>query len=199
MNKQALVEFVRVSLLKQEAVADNQKTLHYQRVAQAVGYAFDTLLSQSKEDVGVYYVKHYYKQPVHEYNGYRYVSVFDGIVPVGEGKGIWYVQPSGGGKPFANGNRPSVAMFRNLPIGTAMRETFWRLGNLADETQIVLENIGDSPYKDIRQVDYGVVRNFDSYEDTEEIRIPDGRMDLLEQMCMQWLQGTYSDKINNNQ
>ena len=79
MNKKALIEFVRTSILKREAVADDQKTLHFERVSQAVNYAFDTLLSQIRMDdagkakIESYYVKHYYNQPVKESNGYRYL------------------------------------------------------------------------------------------------------------------------------
>jgi len=205
MNKTQLVEFVRTSILKSEAVADNQKTLHYQRVAQAVNYAFDTLLSQIRMDdkgkasIEAYYVKHYYNQPVSESNGYRYFGVSDSIVPVGEGKGIWYVQPSGGGKPFVRSRRPNIAMFRHLKIGSAIMETTWRIGNIGTNKQIVLENVGDSPLADVRRVDYGIVRGFDSYGETEEVVVPDGRNDLLIKFATDWLGNVYVDKSNNNQ
>ena len=65
--------------------------------------------------------------------------------------------------------------------------------------RIVLENIGDSKHTDIRKVDFGVVRAFSSYGDTEEVNVPDGRNDLLIEMCQAWLQGVYVDKTNNNQ
>jgi hypothetical protein len=205
MNKKALVEFVRVSILGSEAVSDNQKTAHFKRVEQGVGYAFDTLLAQIPMDesgvsqIEEYYVKHYYNQSVKEAtNGYRYVGVDDSIVPVGEGKGIWYVQPSGGGNPFSQARRPSLAMFRNLKIGSAINETYWRLGNVATNLQIVLEHIGDSPFRDIRRVDYGVVRAFSSYGETEEVRIPGGRSDLLVNMTRAWFDKNYNDMINNN-
>lgn len=203
MNKQSLVEFVRVSILKSEAVADNQKTLHFQRVAQAVNYAFDTLLSQIKLDdkgkaaIEAYYVKHYYNQPVSESNGYRYFGISDSIVPVGEGKGVWYVQPSGGGKPFSRASRPKIATYRNLKVGSAIRETVWRLGNLNTKKQIILENIGDSPMADARFVDYGIVRGFDAYDDTEEVVPPDGRVDLIVQLATAWLSPVYNDMTNN--
>lgn len=203
MIKSALVEFVRVSILKSEAVADNQKTLHFQRVGQAVNYAFNTLLSQIKLDdagkakIETYYVKHYYNQPVAESNGYRYFGVSDGVVPVGEGRGIWYVQPSGGGRPFTQSGRPNISTYRNTKFGGAIRETVWRFGNLGVNKQIVLENVGDSPLADIRYVDFGVVRDFDSYGDTEEIILPDGRYDLLIEMAGSWLGGVYNDNTNN--
>ena len=204
MNKKALIEFVRTSILKREAVADDQKTLHFERVSQAVNYAFDTLLSQIRMDdagkakIESYYVKHYYNQPVKESNGYRYFGVSDSVVPVGEGRGIWYVQPSGGGSPFPFSHRPHIAMFANMAVGEVMNQTTWRFGNISTNLQIILEDIGSSPVTDVRLVDYGVVRGFDSYGDTEEIRVPDSRYDLLEEMVMAWLGGQYSDKINNN-
>lgn len=205
MNKQALVEFARVAILGAEAVADNQRTAHFKRVEQGVGYAFDLLLSQipvdddGKSQIEQYYVKHYYNQLVKEAtNGYRYVGVSDAIVPVGEGRGVWYVQPSGGGKPMAQAKRPSTALYRNLPIGKAINETYWRLGNVATNLQIVLEHIGDSPLVDIRKIDYGVVRSFSSYEDTEEVRIPGGRSEVLINLVREWFGKSYTDVINNN-
>lgn len=204
MNKKNLISFVRQAILKSEAVADNQRILHFQRVGQAVGYAFDTLLSQIKLDeagrskMEAYYVKHYYNQPVSESSGYRYFGVSDDIVPVGEGRGIWYVQPSGGASPLPYSHRPSIAMFANLAVGEVMNQTFWRFGNIATKRQIVIENIGNSPLADIRSVDYGIVRAFASYEDTEEILIADGRVDLVIQMSVAWLSGGYVDKTNNN-
>lgn len=204
MNKKALVEFVRVSILKYEAVADHQKTLHFKRVEQGVGYAFDTLLSQIKMDtkgkasIESYYVKHYYNQPVKESNDYRYFGVSDEIAPVGEGRGIWYVQPSGGGSPFPFSHRPHISMFANMAVGEALNMTTWRFGNIATDKQIVLETIGNSATKDIRKVDYGVVRSFSSYGDSEEIIIPDGRNDLILELTTKWLSPIYDDKVNNN-
>lgn len=201
MDKKSLVEFVRVSILKSEAVADNQKTLHFQRVGQATGFAFDTLLSQIKLDdegkakIESLYVKHYYNQPVSESNGYRYFGVSDDVAPVGTG--IWYVQPVGGGAPFSYFSRPSVSLFANIGVGEVMNETFWRFGNIATKKQIILENIGNSPYANIRSVDYGIVRAFSSYEDTEEIVVPD--TNLLVQLATAWLAQPYNDKVNNNQ
>jgi len=213
MNKSQLIEFVRVSILKSEAVSDNQKTLHYQRVAQAVGYAFDTLLAQipmtpeGKAKIEAFYVKHYYNQPVAESSGYRYFGVSDDVVSVGEGKGVWYVQPSQtnngnkniSGSVFVYSNRPHVSFFANMAVGGAMNMTTWRFGNIATKKQIVLENIGDSPNTDIRLVDYGIVRAFTSYGDTEEVIVPDGRNDLLIQMVTEWMSPVYVDKTNNNQ
>ena len=123
----------------------------------------------------------------------------DGIVPVGEGRGIWYVQPSGGGRPFTQSGRPNIATYRNTKFGSAIRETVWRFGNIGTNKQIVLENVGDSPLADIRNVDFGVVRDFDSYGDAEEVVIPDGRADLLIQMCQAFLAKPYNDLSNNNQ
>jgi len=200
MNKVQLVDFVRVAILKSEAVADNQKTLHFQRVAQAVGYAFDTILSQIKLDdegkakIESLYVKHYYNQPVSESNGLRYFGVSDDVAPVGTG--IWYVQPSGGGINFSYFSRPSVSLFANIGVGEVMNETFWRFGNIATKKQIILESIGNSPYANVRNVDYGIVRAFSSYEDTEEVVVPD--TNLLVQLAVAWLSQPYNDKVNNN-
>lgn len=200
MDKKALIEFVRVSILKSEAVADNQKTLHYKRVEQATGYAFDTLLSQIKLDdegkskIESFYVKHYYNQPVSESNGLRYFGVSDNVAPVGNG--IWYVQPTGGGINFAHFNRPTLSIYANIGVGEVMNETFWRFGNIATKKQIVLENVGNSPYANVRTVDYGIVRAFSSYGDTEEVVVSD--YNLLIQLATAWLSQPYTDNANNN-
>jgi hypothetical protein len=209
MTKSELVSYVRRTILGSEAVADNQKTAHFQRVAQAVNYAISNLLSQvvlddkGKRNIETYFVKHYYNQAVKESNGYRYFGVSDDIVEIGDGKGIWYVQPSKGegkaGKPLAQMNRPSIASINNLPLGEVMNDTVWRFGNITTNRQIVLEDIGDSPYTDIRKVDFGVVRSFSAYADTEQVNIPDGRADLLIEMCREWMSVNYQDMVNNNQ
>lgn len=206
MNKKSLVTFVRRSLIGREATADEQQTFHYKRVEQGVGYAFDTLLSQMRLDesglakVESYYVKHYYNQPVKESNGYRYFGVSDSIVSIGEGKGIWYVQPSGGGAPLSQSTRPSTSLFNNMAVGSVMNTTVWRFGNIATNRQIIIENIGTSPNEDIRAVDFGVVRAFSSYGEDEDVVVPDGRVDLLQELVRTWLkESAYVDKTNNNQ
>ena len=158
------------------------------------------MTDEGKSKIESYYVKHYYSQSVSESGGYRYFGVSDAIVPVGEGKGIWYVQPSGEvGTSFSQTHRPHNSLFASIPVGKAIADTFWRFGNIATNRQIVLSNVGDSPFKDVRTVDYGVVRSFSSYSDTEEVVVPDGRYDLLMEMTTAWLGGVYNDKSNNNQ
>lgn len=206
MNKSELVSFVRRSLLGREATGDDQKAYHFQRVAQGVGYAFDTLLAQipldasGKAKIESYYVKHYYNQPVKEdTNGYRYFGVSDDVVSVGEGRGIWYVQPSGGGSPIPFSHRPNIAMYRSMAVGEVMNKTFWRFGNLNVNKQIVIETIGDSsPNENIRKVDFGVIRAFSSYSDDEQVIVPDGRNELLIEFCKQWLSGQQPTPANDN-
>lgn len=205
MNKKELVSFMRRSLLGREPMADDQKTYHFQRVSQAVGYAFDNLLAQipldakGKSKIESFYVKHYYNQTVKESNGYRYFGVSDDVASVGEGRGIWYVQPSGGGSPISFSHRPNIAMFRNMAVGEVMNQTFWRFGNIATNKQIILENIGESPNENIRSVDFGVVRAFSSYEDAEQVLIPDGRMDLMHEFVRAYLkENAVTDESNNN-
>jgi len=212
MTKSELTSYVRRVILGSEAVADNQKTAHYQRVAQGVNYAFDMLLAQigdtrkGKAEIESYYVKHYYAQPVLESNSYRYVGVSDDIVPVAGGNGVWYVQPSknkvnpvNAGVNFARSQRPKMAIFGSLPVGEVLNETFWRLGNITDNKQIVFENIGNSPFTDIRYVDYGIVRAFSSYDDTENVFMPDGRVDLLVELVRNHLGNVANDLVNNNE
>lgn len=195
MTKNELISYARTVILKQEAVADNQKTVHFQRVGQSVSYAFDTLLGQvlNQDEIEAYFVKDYYNQEVKESsNGYRYVGISDSLVPVGD-NGVWYVVPSGGGMTFSRSSRPKIFTYRGLYVGQALQETFWRIGNLATNKQIILENIGNSPFKDIREVDFGVVRSLDSYSGTEDVQIPDGRMDLLSQMVVARFYGCISE------
>ena len=205
-SKKALIETVRESILKREAVADNQRTIHFQRVSQVVGYAFDTLLTQIQQSEGgereieSYFVKHYYNQDVLEANGYRYVGLGDIIAPMDDGRGIWYVQPSGGTKNISQFSRPALSVFSSLPLGDAMHETYFRIGNVTNtsQRQIVLENSGDSPLVDIRKIDYGIVRAFASYSDAEDVKMPDGRYDLLMQMSVEAFGLRVNDEINNN-
>lgn len=212
MNKAALVEYVRTMILNSEAVDDNQKVAHFQRVAQGVNYAFDTLLGQlgdtrkDKAFISAYLVKDYYNQPVLESNGYRYVGVSDDVVPVAGGNGIWYVQPSRRnlsqqdvGVNLARSGRPNIALFNSLPVGKVMKETMWRFSNISDNRQIILSDIGDSNTTDIRYVDFGVVRAFSSYEDTDEVVVPMGNMDALIRLVMTWFGERYNDKTTNNQ
>jgi len=207
MNKNALISFVRRRILGREATPDDQKVLHFQRAAQAVNYAFNTLLSQiplddkGKMQIESYYVKHYYDQPVKESGGYRYFGVSDSVVPIGEGRGIWYVQPSKGetkaGNPLPHATRPQIATWNNLPI--PINETVWRFGNISGNRQIILEDIGDSPITDIRKVDFGVVRGLESYSKDEEVIVPDGRNDLLISFASEWLSGNPpKESINDN-
>lgn len=207
-TKKAIVENIRELVLRQEPNADNQGKLHFKRVEAVVGYAFDTLLSQiqmqngGEREIESYFVKHYYEQDVLESNGYRYVGLNDDIVPLDNGRGIWYVKPSGGAEPFAQFSRPELSMFSSLPMGAALNETLFRIGNVNNTSkwQVVLENAGDSRLTDVRKVDYGIVRTFSSYGDDEDVRMPDGRYDLLMQMSREAFNGqVYSDNINNNE
>lgn len=204
MTKKELTSFVRRSLIGREAEADEQRTYHWKRVEQAVGYAFDNLLAQipmdakGKAKIESYYVKHYYNQEVKESDGYRYFGVSDDVVPVGEGRGIWYVQPSGGGSLIPFSHRPHISVFNSMAVGEVMAETFWRHGNLSTNKQIILESIGTPARSQIRTVDFGVVRAFSSYSESESIEIPDGRADILIDFCRTWLDGAYVDKTNNN-
>lgn len=205
-SKAAIVETVRELILRREAVTDNQRTVHYKRAEEIVGYAFDTLLAQiqmeenGEREIEAYFVKHYYNQSVRESNGYRYIGLEDNFVELDGGRGIWYVQPSGGGVNFGQSRRPKNALFNSLPVGSVIKETFFRVGNVnsTSRRQIVLEDVGESPTTDIRKVDYGIVRNFKSYSDTEDVNMPDGRYDLLLQMATEAFGARPNDTITND-
>lgn len=207
MKKNELVSFVRQAILGSEPNADNIGKVHYKRVEQAVGYAFDgmlaTLYNQGEEgrfEIESYFVKHYKNQVVFEASGYRYVGLDSTMANLPNGKAIWYVQPHGDGKPFIQIGRSNLAQQRNMHYGAAIDEVFWYIGNVTSESkrQIVFETVGNPAFTDIRRIDYGIVRALESYDDTEEVFIPDGLFSTLIQTAATWFGQRPSDNINNN-
>lgn len=207
MKKNELVSFVRQAILGSEPNADNIGKVHYKRVEQAVGYAFDgmlaTLYNQGEEgrfEIESYFVKHYKNQVVFEASGYRYVGLDSTMANLPNGKAIWYVQPHGDGKPFIQIGRSNLAQQRNMHYGAAIDEVFWYIGNVTSKSkrQIVFETVGNPAFTDIRRIDYGIVRALESYDDTEEVFIPDGLFDVLVKTAATWFGQRPSDNINNN-
>lgn len=208
MNKPELITFVRSIILGGEPNSDNVRPVHYKRVEQAVTYAFDGMLGQlykegdeGKSEIASYYVKHYKNQAMLESGGYRYIGLSDKLANIPNGRAIWYCQPRGDGKPFVQMERPQIAMLRNTHFGQAMNEVVWYIGNVVSTSrkQIVFETINNSPFTDIRRIDYGIVRGLESYTDTEDIHIPDGRMDVLVGQAVNWFGKRPDDKQNNGQ
>lgn len=207
MKKNELVSFVRNVILSGEPVSDNIKIAHYKRVEQAVGYAFDgmlgTLYNQGEEgrfEIESYFVKHYKNQVVLQAtNGYRYVGLNDTMANLPNGKAIWYVQPQGDGKAFVQIGRSQLATMRNMHHGHAIDEVFFYIGNVNSTSprQIVFETIGNPAFSDIRRIDYGIVRGFESYEDTEDVHVPDGLYSTLVQTAATWFGSRYNDMQNN--
>ena len=208
MKKDELISFVRNLVLKAEPVSDNIKPVHYKRVEQAVAYAFDgmlgTLYKEGEEgrwEIESYFVKHYRNQQVLESNGYRYIGLTDVMANLPNGKAVWYVQPRGDGKPFLQMGRPQISLLRSTVMGNVMNEVVWYIGNVTSTSprQVVFEVIGNPAFSDIRRVDYGIVRGFESYGETEDIHIPDGRFDVLIATAVNWFGQRYNDIVNNNQ
>jgi hypothetical protein len=208
MKKDELIGFVRNIVLQGEPVSDNIKPAHYKRVEQAVSYAFNGMLGQlykegdeGRYEIESYFVKHYKDVDVAEANGYKYVALVDVISSLPNGRGVWYVQPKGTGKPFMQMGRPQIATLRNTYAGGSIDEMVWYLGNVIQEgrRQVVLERIGDPYFLDILKVDYGVVRALESYTSEEDVYIPDGRFDILIQTAVNWFGQRQNDLINNNQ
>lgn len=207
MKKNELVSFVRNVILSGEPVSDNIRTVHYKRVEQACNFAFDgmlgTLYNQGEEgrfEIESYFVKHYKNQAVAEAGGYRYVGLTDTMANIPNGKAIWYVQPHGDGKPFIQIGRSQLAIQRNMQYGAAIDEVFWYIGNVISTSprQIVVEVIGHPAFEDIRRIDYGIVRGLESYDDTEDVHIPDGLMDVLIKTAANWFGNRRTDDGINN-
>jgi len=209
MTKAELVSFVRQAILGSEPNADNASKVHYKRVEQAVGYAFDgmlaTLYNQGEEgrfEIESYFVKHYKNQVVLEASGYRYIGLVDQMANIPNGKGIWYVRPHGDGKPFIQIGRSQLAQQRNMHYGETIDEVMWYIGNVVSTSprQIVLETIGNPVFADIRRVDYGIVRGLESYGDNEAVFMPEGLYDTLISTAAKWFGANrYNDMVNNGQ
>lgn len=204
MRKNELVEGLRGILLKSEAVADNAKVLHYKRVESLVGAAFSELMQVlAKKDEGEIesgYVRDYYSQPVLNTAGLQYVTLPCGIVPLPGGKGVWYVKPTGSNINYTASNQVLTSAFRSIPVSDYINDTVFRIGtDPAGEKAIIFQHIGDSQRRSIRTVDYGLVRDFDAYNDNDDIHLPNESYSFLIEKVSLWVGQRYNDKQNNGQ
>ena len=207
MEKAKIIELVRGFILGSESVDDNHGKLHFKRVELACTFAWENLLNgiyETQGDPGIegYYVKHYYNQALHiSSNGLKYAYPPVDIVPLPSNKGVWYVQPSGGGSAFVRFDRPTKALFDSLPIGEATKDVFFRYGNVDDvvDKRIIIEATNDGIREGIRTVDFGLVPTFDAYAENENINMPKSDFDTFIKLVMSWFGKVYNDKSNNNQ
>lgn len=204
MKKNELIELVRGNILKSEAVADNTKVLHYKRVELMVGAAFAELIKLlAKKDEGEIesgYMRDYYNQPVSNANGLQYITLPASVVPLPNGGGVWYVKPQGSKKNLTASNQVLTSAFMSLPVSEYINDTVFRVGtDPAGQKAIVLQHIGDSISRSIRVYDIGLIRDFEGYNDNEDIHLPDESYSFLMGKVMELMGQRYNDKTNNNQ
>jgi hypothetical protein len=212
MKKNILVESIRGLILKAEPVTDNVKTVNYKRVETAIAHAFDelikTLYDRDKDVIEAMYVKHYYDQDMISNNNREYILIADDFVHMPNGRGVWYVKGTNGGEDpggfetYANSTVSGTALFASLNIGDAINDTVYRIGNVPSETlkAIIFQHIGNSQRKNVISVDFGLVRTFSSYDDTEDVHMPNDSFAYVVDQVMKWFgNDRYNDKINNDQ
>ena len=206
MEKAKIVELVRGMILGGESVDDNVKPIHWKRVDLACGFAWENLLNgiyETQGDPGIegYYVKHYYRQSLYTDGHVKYAYPPVDIVPLPSNKGVWYVQPSGGGSAFVRFDRPTKSLFDSLPVGEATKDVFFRFGNVDDvvEKRIIIEATNDGIREGILEVDFGLVPAWDSYAENENINMPKSDFDTFIKIVATWFGKVYNDKTNNNQ
>jgi hypothetical protein len=207
MEKSKIVELVRGFILGAESVDDNAGKIHWKRIDLACGFAWENLLNavyETQGDTGIegYYVKHYYKQKLYkDTNKLKYAYPPVDIVPLPSNKGIWYVQPSGGGSSFVRFDRPTKSLFDSLPVGEATKDVFFRYGNVEGvvDKRIIVEDTNDGIRGGILEVDFGLVPTWESYGDNENITMPKSDFDTFVKLVATWFGKVYNDKTNNNQ
>lgn len=202
MKKSILTESIRGYLIKSEPTDDNIKNFHYKRVEVAVASAFEELMKTLvKEDEGLIeasYVKSYYDQPVTTNGNQQYVELVDSIVSLPNGRGVFYCKPSGESKLYAQSNVNTTSLFGSLPMGEAVNDTWFRIGNPNNAgLSIIFQHVGDSYRRSVKSVDYGVVRDFASYDDDEEIHVPSNAYSFIIEKVMAWFGVRYTDLANN--
>lgn len=204
MTKNEIVEGIRGMVLRSEAVDDNTKVLHFKRVEKAVESAFaelmQTLAKKDEAEIEGNYVKSYYGKSVYTADGVRYVPITDDIVPLPNGKGLWFCKPSGSNTLYPRTTTSSHSLFASLPMGGAINDTWVKLGNPKDRgLSIIFKNVGDSYRGSIALVDYGVVRSFSSYGDTENIHLPSESYSFIIEKCLAWFGQRKNDVVNQGQ
>lgn len=204
MRKDILIEGIRGMILKSEAVDDNTKVLHYKRVEAAVGSAFaeliQTLAKKDTFEIENNYVKSYYDQPVISSDSQQYTVLLDNIVSLPNGKGVWFVKPSGSTVGYQPTSSHHTSLFGSLPMGKLVNDTWYKVGNpKSATTSIIFNHIGDSFRRSVKSVDYGVVRAFDSYDDEEDVHLPSEAYSFVTEKVLSWFGVRRNDLVNQGQ
>lgn len=211
MKKNVLVESIRGMMLRAEPVTDNAKVARYKRVEAAISHAYSelikTLYDKDKAVIEAMYVKHFYNQNMISANNREYILMAEDFVHMPNGRGVWYVRGTNGGEDpsgfesYAPSTVSQTSLIGSLPIGDAIDDTVIRIANVPNETYkaIVFQHIGESWRKNVISIDFGLVRTFESYGDTEDVHMPNDSLKYVVDQVMQWFGARYVDKTNNDQ
>jgi hypothetical protein len=200
MIKNKIIESIRGYLIGQEPGQDSLGKVNYQRIAVACSEVFDTLLlSLFNEDIKGFessYVKDYRNQSIQRLGGISYLSINAPFVNLPEGRGIWYVKPNGSQSPIPRSGSHHIGMLASLPVGQVLNTAVWRTGFIVNSQRIIIEHMGDSIYALTTRWDYGLVRQFSAYADTEDVLIP--KYDVFVNQVLQWFGKRPLSPANDN-
>lgn len=203
MDKSVLIEAIRGLILQAEPTDDNTRVLHYKRVETAVIFAFNELITYLDKtddaEIETHFVTSYMSQEVKKFGNFSYVKLPAKIISLPQGRGIWYVKPSGQSEHVISATSVSSALFASLPVGKVFNDTTYYMSSIDGiGDAIIFNHIGDSQKKSLKYVDIGLVRDFESYTDTELIDLPGEKFSFVVEKCLAWFGKRATDKSNNN-
>jgi len=200
MIKSKIIESIRGYLIGQEPTSDSAGKVNYQRIAVACSEVFDTmLLALFSEDIKGFessFVKDYTNQPIIRLGEVNYLAINDSFVALPEGRGVWYVKPSGSQSPLPRSGSHHRGILASLPVGDILNASVWKTGFIGADQKIIIENIGDSIYAMTTRWDYGLVRQFSAYGETEDVHIL--KYDLFVNQVLQWFGKRPLSPANDN-
>lgn len=202
MIKSKIIESIRGYLIAQEPDQDSNGKFHFKRIEVACSEVFDTmLLALFTEDIKGFessFVKDYRNQAITRNNGLNYLAINDSFVSLPEGRGVWYVKPSGSQSPIPRSGSNHIGILASLPVGDIVNNSVWKTGYVNNTQKILIEHLGESVYAMTSRWDYGLVRQFTAYADTEDVHIL--KYDLFVNQVLQWFGygKKQLDNVNNN-
>lgn len=200
MIKSKIVESIRGYLMANEPDQDSVGKINYKRIETACDEVFDTLINAILKDtkgVDANLVKDYRNQVVKRSNGVCYLDINDAYVNLPEGQGVWYVKPNGSQYPLPRSGRHVAGLLASLPIGEIVNNSVYRVGYIGNDKKIIIEHLGQSIYAVTTRWDYGLIRQFSAYADTEDV--PISKYDVFINQVLQWFGKRPMDNVNNNQ
>lgn len=200
MIKSKIIESIRGYLLGKEPDTNSNSIASYPRIAVACSEVFDTmLLALFSEDIKGFessFVKDYTNQPIVRLNGMNYLAINDSFVSLPEGRGVWYVKPSGSQSPLPRSGSHHRGILASLPVGDILNNSVWKTGFIGADQRIIIENIGDSINAMTTRWDYGLVRQFTAYAETEDVKIL--KYDFFVNQVLQWFGKRPLSPANDN-